>query len=239
MERKIYHIFDIDGTITIPRKPMDDDFKPVFKSFCEKNNVILVTGSNKELALEQIPSDILDLVQLYTCSGVEGLQHINVDYEIIDQGIIEYLEKILSMSKYTHRTGNHINLRKGMINFSVVGRNASDEDRKHYNDYDKSTKERERIVKQLKDMFWGYDFCIGGEISIDITKKGINKSLVAKDIFANANNLDSYLIFYGNQILDGNDYFLAKYIQDNNLGHSIQIEYDNLKKILTSDGIRI
>lgn len=229
--KNLYFVFDIDGTIAPPRKPLEEDFAIKFKQLCTEQKVVLVTGSDRELALEQIPKDILPLVKLYTCSGVEGLDNIKVDYEIYEKAsLVEALEKILKASSYPHRTGNHISVRKGMINFSVVGRNASPEDRISYNEYDKKYREREYIVRSLKNLFWNYDICIGGEISIDITKRGINKSLVAKDLFTKDPN--AYIIFFGNQILDGNDYFLAKYLQENNLGHSIQIDYENLKDIL-------
>jgi len=225
----IYYVFDIDGTITVPRKPMDTDFFEKFYSFAKKNKVVLVTGSDKKLALEQIPEKLLSLVKLYTCSGAEGLDNIEADCDINDPELIKELETLLDLYDYKDKTGNHINQRIGMINFSVVGRNANDQQRKEYSEFDKIHKQRQQIVDRLKK-YDNYDICIGGEISIDITKKGINKSLVAKDILAS--DPDAQLIFYGNQILDGNDYFLAKHIQENKLGYSILTDYEILRKYL-------
>jgi len=225
----IYYIFDIDGTITVPRKPMDEDFFETFYEFAKNNKVVLVTGSDKKLALEQIPEKLLSIVKLYTCSGVEGLENITVDYEINDPVLIQQLENMIDVYQYKDKTGSHVNKRKGMINFSVVGRNANDQQRKEYAEFDKVNNQRKNIVNKLSTFSNDYEICIGGEISIDITKKGINKSLVAKDILEI--DPDAYLIFYGNQILDGNDYFLAKYIQENKLGYSIPIDYELLKEL--------
>lgn len=224
-----YHIFDIDGTITEPRKPMDEDFVQSFSNFCNFNNVILVSGSDSILIEEQIPQEILGKVKLYTCSGVVGLCH-DVDYEINDDELTRYLEMILENSDFSPKTGKHINNRTGMINFSVVGRNATDKERNDYILFDKLFQERKSIVLNLEKKFTNYEFHIGGEISIDISKKGINKSLVAKDILTF--DPKAYIIFYGNQILNGNDYPLAKFIQDNNLGHSIQVTYPNTKLLI-------
>lgn len=230
MVRKEYYVFDIDGTITPPRKPMEPDFSPRFFSFCSNHSVILVSGSSIDMIKEQIPKDILDLVKVYGCSGIEGC-YVDVDYEIDDYPLESYLNHLVEYYTYPNKTGNHIEKRKGMINFSIVGRNATQKDRMEYAEFDSRFNQRKRIVEKLKQQFGDtYDICIGGEISIDITKKGINKSIVAKDILTFDKN--PYIIFYGNQILDGNDYYLAKSIQENRIGHSIQIDYENLKKFI-------
>jgi phosphomannomutase len=224
-----YHVFDVDGTITEPRKPMDPEFVPIFSEYCNFNNVVLVSGSDSSMIEEQIPSEILEKVKLYTCSGVVGLCH-DVDYSLNNEELIESLEDIVENSMFFPKTGNHINPRPGMINFSIVGRNATDDQRKDYSLYDSLTEERKYIVNNLQEKFPDLEFLIGGEISIDISKKGINKSLVAKDLLTF--DPKAYIIFYGNQILDGNDYPLAKFIQENKLGHSVQITYPNTKLLI-------
>lgn len=224
-----YHIFDVDGTITPSRKPMEEDFVDKFYNFCKDNKVILVSGSDLNMIAEQIPPHIFDIVKVYGCAGVEG-SSLAINDQITDSRLLNRLEDLLNTSVYEKKTGNHIAQRKGMINFSIVGRNATDEDRTEYMKFDSFFSERENLVKLLKKEFPEYEICIGGEISIDITKVGVNKSLVAKDILTFDKN--PYIIFYGNGILDGNDYALAKYIKDHDLGHSIQIEYKHLKNIL-------
>lgn len=224
-----YHVFDVDGTITEPRKPMEGDFIPSFSNFCDFNNVVLVSGSDSTMIGEQIPREILEKVKLYTCSGVVGPCY-NIDYEIHDDELIKYLEELVENSTFSPKTGKHINYRTGMINLSTVGRNATDKERNEYAIFDSIFQERKTIVASLEEKFTNYEFHIGGEISIDISKRGINKSLVAKDLLTF--DPEAYIIFYGNQILNGNDYPLAKFIQDNNLGHSIQITYPNTKLLI-------
>lgn len=225
----LYYVFDVDGTITPPRKSMEPDLIPCFTNFCLNNNVILVSGSDSRMIHEQIPQEILNNTKLYTCSGVEGISF-DLEYDIFDDDLVEELNFQLNLSAFKLRTGKHINFRKGMINFSTIGRNASDRERDEYSAFDYKHREREKIIDRLSNKFPQYDFLIGGEISIDISKKGINKSLVAKDIIIA--DPEAYIIFYGNQILDGNDYPLAKFIAENNIGISTQINHLHIKNIL-------
>lgn len=225
----IYHVFDVDGTITPTRSKIEDDFVERFIEFCKNNNVVIVSGSTKEMIEEQLPEEVLGLVKLYTCSGVEGCS-IDIDYEINADDLISELEKYAVRNNFPHKTGNHVQIRKGMINFSIPGRNANIEQRKQFLQWNEKTKVMESIRNMLEEKFPAYEFRLGGETSIDITKKGINKSIVAKDIFTF--DKDAFIIFYGNQILNGNDFPLAKFIDENNCGFSLQIPYPNIKKLI-------
>lgn len=226
---KIYSVFDVDGTITPTRSSMEEDFIPKFAEYCKHNNVVIVSGSTKEMIQEQIPENILSMTKLYTCSGVEGCS-IPIDYEIEDiDNLVYRLKYYLKQSGFPNKAGRHIDIRKGMVNFSIPGRDATIEQRKQFVEYNNLAKEAEFFRDELEIDFPQLQFCIGGETSIDITNIGINKSLVAKDLLTF--EPEAYIIFYGNQILGGNDYPLAKYIDDSRCGHSIQINYPDLKKL--------
>lgn len=225
----IFYIFDVDGTILSPREKMEDEFAEYFYGFSCKNNVILVSGSTIEMLKEQIPSFIQEKVKIYGCSGVEG-NSLDIEYDIEDEDLMRVLQSYLEKTNFNILTGNHIEKRKGMINFSICGRNANPSQRKLFEDYDLKTAERLYFCKELKKLFGHkYNICLGGSTSIDITKLGIDKSLVAKDLLSTNNN--PTIIFFGDGILNnGNDYSLAKYISENNLGYSTQIEYSQMKK---------
>ena len=40
-------VFDVDGTLTEPRKKIDSEFKDFMLKFIENNDVYLVTGSDR------------------------------------------------------------------------------------------------------------------------------------------------------------------------------------------------
>ena len=67
-----------------------------------------------------------------------------------------------------------------MMNFSIVGRNATMKERKEYEEYDKENKEREKIVAKLSEKHPTLDFVNGGAVSIDIFNKGHDKGQVIK-----------------------------------------------------------
>lgn len=52
------------------------------------------------------------------------------------EDLIQFLEETLLNSQYETRAGNHIENRGSMVNFSVVGRDCSDEEREDYFQYD-------------------------------------------------------------------------------------------------------
>ena len=63
-------IFDVDGTLTPSRQPIDDNFADFFLSFCTNNHVYLVTGSDKAKTIEQIGEKIYNKCRrVYQCNG--------------------------------------------------------------------------------------------------------------------------------------------------------------------------
>ena len=69
-----------------------------------------------------------------------------------------------------------------MLNFSVVGRNASEEQREAYSKWDKSHMERYSLTQDIRREFPNLDAAIGGRISIDIYPRGNDKGQAIKDL---------------------------------------------------------
>ena len=98
--------------------------------------------------------------------------------------------------------------RESQINFSVVGRNCSLGQREDYIKWDMKSGERKRIVEGLSQEFqgWGLAFNLGGQISIEITRKEWNKTYALRNIKESPEDC----IFFGDKvILGGNDYDIA------------------------------
>ena len=142
-------IFDVDGTLTPSRQEIDMDFAVFFTDFCAENDVYLVTGSDREKTIEQVGEEIYSLAdRVYNCSGSDVWEgNVNVytsDWQIPEEAEL-WLKAECRLSDFPLRTGLHIENRPGMVNFSVVGRNATIGERKMYVEYDTKTKERIRI----------------------------------------------------------------------------------------------
>ena len=216
-------IFDVDGTLTPSRQVIDGDFAVFFSNFCAENDVYLVTGSDKEKTIEQIGEEIYSLAKrVYNCSGSDvwqGEKHIRSDDWKLSPNVRSYLINCLEESKFPLRTGLHIEERPGMVNFSVVGRNATMGERKLYVEFDTENNERNLIADLFNKEFSELIARPGGETGIDISPKGADKSQIVNDFDPN-----DVLHFYGDRMdLQGNDYPLKKVIIDNDLGFAIEV----------------
>ncbi len=212
-------IFDIDGTLTPSRLRMTEEFAKFFDKWSEKNKYYLVTGSDLDKTKEQLPIAYIDRAEaIFTCCGNQMWRDDELIYNnkfTPPESLIEHLEEKIKYSKYYHRAGNHIEDRGSMLNFSVVGRNCTQEQREDYFKWDKQTNERKNISNDIKSTWTKLDAVIGGQISIDIYPKGSDKSQVLNIIEQERLVPPSEYIFIGDGIENGgNDYPLAE-LMDN------------------------
>ena len=202
-------LFDIDGTLTPPRQPMEQNFASCFLQWASQNIVYLVTGSDIDKVKEQVSEEIR-----HACDGVFccSANQLYCKDELIYTNEFEPsvpllldLGHFLDLSSYNIRTGNHIERRPGVINFSIVGRNANLKQRKQYHNYDEECGERHKIVDFINSEYEELEASIGGQISVDVYRRGCNKSQAIT--WLNANHKNFYVIFFGDQINPvGNDY---------------------------------
>ena len=196
---------------------MVDEFADWFKNWSSKNKFYLVSGSDLKKMKEQVPQEILERAEgLFTCGGndyyKDGKQ---VYYNEFNppEDLIQFLQEMVLNSQYGERAGNHIENRGSMLNFSIVGRDCSDEQRQDYFEYDLESKEREQIAQEIN--YWRTDLSavIGGQISIDIAPKGNDKSQILYHIMKEQPN--NKYFFIGDRTMEGgNDYPLAKVMNE-------------------------
>lgn len=206
-------IFDIDGTLTPARQVMTDEMHEVFREFCKRERVVLATGSDMVKVKEQVPKGILPLVEkIFTCSG-------NVLYsggeewgELIykrkfdpDPELIAFLERCVEFSSCPVKTGSHLEFRPGMLNFSTIGRNCTQAQREEYYHWDMETGERKAIQEKLSHMYPSLDCAIGGQISVDIYPRGMDKSQAYN--YLKSDEPKTAIVFLGDRLRPGgNDY---------------------------------
>ena len=212
--RMSIYLFDLDGTLTPPRLPMEKKFASFLSDWIKDKRCFIVTGSDFQKVLSQVSVDVLSLFEGVYCSmgnvlWKEGQIVYKKDFDE-DPNLISVLEEIRKNTKYPHELfSNYIEKRDGMINFSVIGRNCPYPEREKYFAYDKKAHERESIRLKLMELFPQYDISIGGMISLDITQKGCGKEQVAHLI--RQDNSDEKIIFFGDRtLMGGNDYLLAQ-----------------------------
>lgn len=220
----LHYVFDVDGTLTPSRSLMDQDFQTWFFNFSNKNSVYLVTGSDRVKTIEQIGiPTYFAAKRVYNCSGNEvweGDRVVSQNKMKVSIELLKSLKEKSAQSKHLTKTGNHIEHRMGLINFSTVGRNANPEQRLEYVKFDLVHKERNRIAEELSQEFTQYQFQVAGDIGMDITEKGKDKGQIVKDF----DSTEDKLVFFGDTTYKGgNDYPLAKAIEDNQMGYTHQV----------------
>ena len=228
-------IFDVDGTLTDSRQQIDLSFEVFMIKFCCKNDVYLVTGSDREKTIEQVGLDVYYRAKrVYNCSGADVYEKdVNVyksNWTISDE-VKKFLQDELDYSQFPIRCGNHIEERPGGINFSILGRGegVNLSDREEYVKWDRNTGERVLIADRLKNQFPNLNIQIGGQTGLDISDN--DKSQILRDF-----NSDDEIHFFGDMMKEGqNDYPLAVAVDKaggtNYTVNSWQETYNKLKDL--------
>ena len=229
------YLFDVDGTLTPSRQPIDKEFLQFFLQFCDTNDVYLVTGSDRKKTVAQIGKKLYNKCKrVYNFSGNDVYeQDTNVfttDWKI-DEEMKDHLHVELYESKFPVRTGRHLEERPGCVNFSIVGRNAIMVEREEYVQWDKEHNERLGIAQRFNEKYSELEATVGGETGLDIAPKGNDKSQILKRYHSYDN-----ITFFGDKTYEtGNDYTLAHAIITNQCGKVYQVSnYQETWKILRS-----
>lgn len=214
-------LFDVDGTLTPSRGIMDPGFKDWFTRHAMAMSV-LVTGSDPAKTREQVGDDLFERMVVYNCAGNQvsnrGIEVSRNDWDPPD-GFEAWLMAHVDSSPYQIRTGRHVERRVGLINLSVVGRNATQGTRKHYHEWDNASNERIRLAALISETWPGVDATVAGETGIDIYPSGRSKAQLASALSDHAP-----LHFFGDRMDPaGNDHGLAMAIVERGLGHCYHV----------------
>ncbi|MDR1952207.1 MAG: HAD-IIB family hydrolase [Elusimicrobiota bacterium] len=217
MSNESLYLFDLDGTLTPARLPMEEYFARRFIPFIKTNSAYIVSGSDIVKVKEQIPSEIFFYIcGIFSSMGNEIYKKGEKIFSrpfVEDALLVDLLTTERKRTKYPFKLfPNYLEKRCGAINFSVLGRDCPHSERIKYKNWDDSSGERKEIVDRLKKLCPGYEFSIGGNISIDIVKKGFGKEQVI-DILRKEFP-KTKIIFFGDKIDEGgNDYSLVQYLR--------------------------
>jgi phosphomannomutase len=213
----MHFIFDVDGTLTPSRDRINEDFRLWFLEFVKSNNVYLVTGSDRNKTEEQVGEEVFEKVEcVYNSSGntkyKNGICVMNSKNLELPRDAYAFLLKKSISTDFDIATGNHFESRPGLLNFSIVGRNANRVQRKKYVKFDNSTNERQLISDEFNKKFTkklGLVSQVAGETGLDIIEMGKDKAQILKDF-----TFQDELMFFGDNIQPGgNDYGIAQAIK--------------------------
>lgn len=241
-EKNILCLFDVDGTLTLPRQKVTKEMTQFIKDLQNKITVGVVGGSDFSKITEQLGSSADDLVKsfdyvfsengLVAYKGGKFLDENSIQTHLGDEVLQQFINYCLGyMAKLNlpRKRGTFIEFRKGMINVCPVGRSCSQEERVEFFEYDKVHNVRKDFVDCLRKEFKGkgLTFSIGGQISFDVFPDGWDKrfclNYVKDDGFKEIH-------FFGDKTMPGgNDHEI--FSDDRTIGHTVTSPDDTMKQV--------
>ena len=166
------YLFDVDGVLCDTGCKIDPDFQSWFIDWSKDKLYALITGGARSSTLEQVGEEIVhNAYRSFHCMGnhifIKDREYKINQFDLMPEEI-EWLESFVKKSGFKIKTGNHIDIRTGSVNFSIAGRNATLEQKKKYLAWDNLTNERLNLIEEFEKEFPHYQAFIGGNASIDI-----------------------------------------------------------------------
>jgi len=226
---RIIALFDVDGTLTIPRGEVTEPMMTFMKDLSKKITVGIVGGSDLPKQEEQLGTGIVkvfpynfsqnglvaykngELLEVQTISKFLGESNV--------KRLVNWVMKYLSDLDIPIKRGTFIEFRSGMFNISPIGRNCSREERNDYEKFDLENNVRENMVAAMQKEFadLGLTYSIGGQISFDVFPKGWDKTYSLK--FLNEGDFDEIHFFGDKTFKGGNDYEI--FTSERTIGHTV------------------
>lgn len=178
-------LFDLDGTLTEPRKPATSETLAWLRSLRTKTTLGLVGGSDLVKMREQLTVDPVDLFDyVFAENGlvaiVKGVPEPPTRLDSTDparlKDLIESCLREVLAANVPVRRGTFIEFRSGMLNVSPIGRNCSQAERDAFEEYDREHGVRAEMIERLSSAFPEFTFSIGGQISFDVVPRGWDKT---------------------------------------------------------------
>ena len=189
-------LLDMDGTITPPRKPIQDEMIVQLNSMInDKYELGIVSGSDIDYMDEQLGrwdkwSKDCRMIHKYPVNGTKGLdmksQYTESDWQwlIHDIEAADHRMRLSLGGQYIRIPDKIIEYRGSAINWCPIGRDASDNMRKRFVGLDYAFDMRINFMNQMKTrpLFHSKTVIkLGGQTSFDIYPTGWDKSYVFKD----------------------------------------------------------
>lgn len=226
--KRVIALFDVDGTLTEPRKVVSPETVEYLKKLREKIVVGVVGGSDLVKQKEQL-GDSPNMFDY--CFSENGLLAYKDGAKIGETSLVGHLgeEKLKRLINWVLRyfadldipikRGTFVEFRNGMLNVSPIGRNCSREERNDFEKFDLANNIRKTMVEKMKVEFEDLKltYSIGGQISFDVFPQGWDKTYCLK--YLPEGDFDE-IHFFGDKTFEGgNDYEI--YSSDRTIGHSI------------------
>lgn len=230
-------LFDVDGTLTVPRKEADPAMIAYLKELRKVVTIGIVGGSDLAKQKEQLGLTLVDDFDwVFSENGLVGYEQGKLFHEMSFvnhlgeeklQKLTNFLLRYMADIELPCKRGTFVEFRKGMLNVSPIGRQCSQAERDDYEKFDLANGIRKKMVAALEAEFAGYNlkYSIGGQISFDLFPQGWDKTYCLRHIEGRG---FSTVHFFGDKtMVGGNDWEI--YNDKRTKGHAVQTWQDTVR----------
>ena len=202
--------FDLDGTLTQHKTPLDDKNRAVLEGL-EKNYTLIMVGAGSCMRIHNqlggFPMDVIGNYGMQYAKYSDGELRLVRDSVVAceNKNLIE--EKVMSIRKkygFTEFRGESVEYHaSGCLTLPLLGTKALQEEKLAF---DPDRKKRRAFYGEVCELFSDYNVFVGGSSSFDMAPKPFNK-YYALDLWCKENGFEhSEVVFVGDDYgLGGND----------------------------------
>lgn len=228
-------IFDLDGTLTESKAPMDARTSALLNRLLLKKKVAVIGGGKYEqfqrqfLAKLKAPKSLLKNLFLFPTTSTSFYRSSGGKWKLVysDYFSPAQKKKIIRAFQIAFKKNDYVEPKKAygkiiedrgsQITFSAIGQDAP-KSPKEYEIYLEAKKRwnrendiRPQMMKTMKKYLPEFEVKSGGLTSIDVTKKGIDKAYGVRQIKRALGIQIKDMVFIGDALyLGGNDYAARK-----------------------------
>jgi hypothetical protein len=218
-------IFDLDGTLTRSKSDLDKEMAKLIGELLQERYVAVTSGCSfhqfENQFLRKLPrkANLSNLFLFPTCSAsgyyydakkgkyYRAYSHLMPTQAI--KRILKSFEAVFAEIGYSHpkRTyGPVFENRGSQLTFSALGQEAPLQLKQKW---DPDQKKRLTIRRHLSPRLRNFEITIGGTTSIDVTRKGVNKTLCVRKLVERLRVNKKEMLFVGDALFKGgNDYIM-------------------------------
>ena len=170
--------FDLDGTLTQHRSPLDETNKAVLDKLGKKYKLLMVGAGGAERIygqMGQYPIDILGNYGMQESRIVDGkFELVREEVAPVDQQFFtEQCDYLRKKYGYTEYKGEAVEFHAtGMVTFPLLGTKADIADKVAF---DPTREKRKVLYPEVLEIFKDFTVYIGGSSSFDFSAKRFNK----------------------------------------------------------------
>ena len=225
LAKKKVVIFDLDGTLTKSKSDLDKEMAKLIAELLQERYVAVTSGCSfhqfEDQFVGRLPktANLSNLFLFPTCSAsgyyydakkskyYRAYTHLMPTQAV--KRILKSFKAVFTEISYSYpkRTyGPVFENRGSQLTFSALGQRAPLQLKRKW---DPDQKKRLTIRRHLSARLTNFEITIGGTTSIDVTRKGVNKTLCVRKLIDRLHVKKNEMLFVGDALFKGgNDYIM-------------------------------